>query len=61
MTGRELYERWVDACGGGTDDKDYFDSMNPAGRRGWERLAAALEVEKRDAIADVIARREGHR
>jgi hypothetical protein len=61
MTGRELYERFVDAYGGGTNSKAYYDLMNPAQRRGWERLAEQLYAEQRDLVADVVARREATR
>jgi len=41
-TGRQLYHRW---CGSSESDKAlYFDAMNPAERRAWERLARELPV-----------------
>jgi hypothetical protein len=72
MTGRELYERHVDLSGGGQDAKDYYDRMNPAGRRGWDGLARELTtelqaarndgvVECSEAMQDAWERREARR
>jgi hypothetical protein len=52
MTGRELFVQW-----GGRDD--LWPTQTPAGQRAWDRLAAWIERRQAEAIAEVVARREG--
>lgn len=46
--GRALYERW---CGSSESTQAlYYDAMNPASKRNWERLAAEVVVREKAEV-----------
>jgi hypothetical protein len=49
--GRRLYWRWCGDPEGQTDRARYFDSMNPADKEAWARLAVEVKTAARGSVA----------
>lgn len=52
MTGRELFAQWS-----GRDD--LWPWQSPVDQRAWDRLAAWIERRQAEAIAEIVAHRDG--
>ena len=55
MTGRDRYLQWLGNPS--PPDCSAWERLSPYGQLAWDRLAAAIERERADAIAAAIQRR----
>ena len=59
MTGREMYERWCAHAAIPSAWPEDAVGEDLVVARAWDKLAADVEEDRRRAVADVVARRDG--